>query len=244
MASMIGPHHQSHDTLTLKDGSQCRIRPSGPKDRKRLADCFKSLSPRSRQLRFFFPKQALLDTELDFYADADGHDHIALAAIQLDHQGRELHALGFARCIRLPSDKQRAEMSIIVIDKAQGQGIGGALLTRLIDAARAQGIRQFVCEVLAENAGMRNLASQLGGDVHWLGDGTVEYDCALPTPSVDQSHWSLPWFADPQAWISACADAWLAGLDGGIAALQSANENMDHWYQDSGQALAQEHRMV
>lgn len=215
--------------LRLQDGSAFRIRPSGPADRNRLADCFETLSSESRRLRFFGVKPTLQPSELDYYSDADGRDHIAFAAVHIDPSGEEGEALGFARCVRLGVGSETAELSITVLDQAQGQGIGAALLTRLIPAARAQGIRRFRCEVLAENAGMRRLAQHLGGDAQWLGDGTLEYDCALPAGPESQPAWGLPWFVDPDAWVSLCSDAWVTSLEQTLARIQAANDDWDQW---------------
>lgn len=215
--------------LRLQDGTACRIRPSSPADRDRLAACFETLSPESRRLRFFGVKQTLRDSELDYYSDADGRDHIAFAAVHLDPNGEEGEALGFARCVRLADGSETAELSMTVVDQAQGQGIGAALLDRLIPVARARGIRRFRCEVLAENAGMRRLAQRLGGDARWLGDGTLEYDCDLPAEAEGRPDWELPWFADPDAWISIYCDAWLTTLAKTLDQMQAANDDWDQW---------------
>lgn len=215
--------------MRLKDGSLCQIRPSDPADRERLTRCFEALSPESRRLRFFGVKPTLQPSELDFYAEADGRDHIAFAAVRLDPLRQEGEALGFARCVRLGVGSETAELSITVLDEAQGQGIGAALLARLISAARAQCIRRFRCEVLAENGGMRRLAQRLGGDAQWLGDGTLEYDCALPAEPESQPAWGLPWFADPDAWVSLCSDAWVTSLEQTLARIQAANDDWDQW---------------
>ncbi|MGE5152827.1 MAG: N-acetyltransferase family protein [Bdellovibrio bacteriovorus] len=216
-------------TLHLADGTTCRIRPSGPADRDHVATCFETLSPESRRLRFFGVKPSLPPAELDFYAEADGRDHIAFAAVRIDPRGREGEALGFARCVRLADRSETAELSLTVLDQAQGQGIGAGLLAQLIRAARAQGIRHFRCEVLAENAAMRRLARRLGGKAQWLGDGILELDCALPTKPEDPPDWGLPWFADADAWVSLCSDAWLTSLAQTLARIEAANDDWDQW---------------
>ena len=200
------------------------IRPSGPGDRALLEACFGHLGPEARRLRFFGHKAALSPSELDLYTGVDGRDHIAFAAIRLDAHGTEGEALGFARCMRLPADPLSAELSITVVDHAQGQGIGAALMHALIPAARDQGIARLRCEVMAENTGMRALARQLGGEPHWVGDGTLEFDCALPEVPEATGPWELPWFADPHAWVCLCADAWLAGASDSLRALDAAND--------------------
>ena len=221
------PNLPTHDLLTLRDGGHYRIRPSGPQDRERLVACFDALSQHARRLRFFGHKTALSPSDIDRFTQVDGDTHLAFAAVRVDDAGQEQDALGFVRCMRLDVEPVTAELSVAVADQAQGQGVGSALLTRLIAAAREGGIQRLRCEVLVENQGMRRLASQLGGEPHWLGDGTLEYDCALPAPAADLP--GLPWFADPCAWGLFCADVWRTGADG---ALDAANDYLDraaHW---------------
>ena len=125
-----------HFDRRLADGSTYRIRPSGPHDRELLLRCFALLSPQARRLRFFSAKPALTPDDLDRLCGADGHDHIAFAAVRLDPTGRESEPLGFARCLRLTPGGEVAEFSIATVDRIQGQGVGSALLSHLIPAAQ------------------------------------------------------------------------------------------------------------
>jgi len=232
MHARIEPLRPTNDgRLRLADGSCYRIRPSGEADRQRLLDCFEALSADTRRLRFFNSKSSLTPAELDYFAGADGHDHIACVAVRLDEQGQEGEALGFARCVRLSPGCEVAEFSITVVDRVQGQGLGSALLDQIMAMARGAGIRRFRCEVLAENSGMRNLAQHLGGEPQWLGDGTVEYDCALPeTPTPADA--DLPWYLDPQGLVSPWADAWLNGLRDSLTLAQSSQQRLARWLDD------------
>lgn len=164
----------------LGDGSNCSIRPLGRDDRGFIQACFEGLSETSRRLRFFTAKRALTEKELEDLTSADGHDHLAFGAFRTDRRGGREEALGVARCIRLASNRNLAEFAVAVIDRAQGKGVGSALLERLVEAARARGIERFRCEVLAENSGMRALAARLGGHPRWSDEGILVYDCALP----------------------------------------------------------------
>ena len=224
----------------LADGSAYRIRPSGADDRGLLIRCFESLSPQSRRLRFFTNRPALAPDDLDRFCAADGRDHIAFAAVRIDAAGRELEPLGFARCIRLTPGGEVAEFSIATVDRIQGQGVGAALLSHLIPAARRQGIRRFWFEVLAENVGMRRLARQLGGDPQWVGAATLEYDCRLPEsrpaapvtvplrpavhPAVRALPLGLPWYLDPGVWVKPWIATWREGLGRSGAWGPAANE--------------------
>jgi RimJ/RimL family protein N-acetyltransferase len=241
MFDRLNPDHQIVTYHRLADGSVCRIRPSGAADRALLQECFEALSPESQRMRFFTNKRSLTAQELDLFSGADGYDHIAIAAVRIDASGRELEPLGFARCLRLAPGGDSAELSITVADRFHGQGIGTTLLRRLMEAAYAQGIRRFRFEVLVENRGMRRLAQQLGGEARWLGDGIVEYDCALPEPAVaepaadrlgavaGETDTDLPWYLDPDAWIGPWTHAWQANVDVCLSWVQAANEDLGHW---------------
>lgn len=230
-----------HFHRRLPDGSPYIIRPSGPADRGLLIRCFEALSPASRRMRFFSDKPALTQEDLERLSSADGHDHIAFAAVRLDALGRETEPLGFARCLRLTPGGEVAEFSIATVDAVQGQGVGTALLTHLIPAARRRGIRRFWFEVLAGNTGMRRLAQRLEGTANWLGDGVLEYDCALPAgfpavpealplppdgrPLVTEFPEPLPWYLVPGAWAAPWVAPLVAGLDRYLDWSHAANED-------------------
>ena len=210
MSALISRHLPEDPRIRLKDGTPCRIRAIGPDDRDALLACFAGLSPESRRMRFFSAKPSLAESDLDFLTSADGRDHLALGAMRLDAWGQDVELLGVARCIRLGPDADASEFAISVVDAAQGRGLGTALCTHLVTAARRQGIRRFRCEVLAANAGMRALAAGLGSHVRWLDDGTLEYDYAFP--SVDAPETAYPFDLDhPLAAARLGADAWSAG---------------------------------
>lgn len=206
--------------IRLKDGTSCRIRALGADDREMVLDCFAGLSPESRRLRFFGVKPVLTESDLAFLTSADGRDHIALAAVRLNDSGQEVEVLGTARCIRLGPGSETCELALAVIDAAQGRGVGAALLARLVEAARRQGIRRLRYEVLAANGGMRALSQRLGSQVRWLDDGALEYVYQIPEPE-DRPEESLPFLIDPLA-TARLAAAWSSGrervLDGWFVA--------------------------
>lgn len=171
--------------VRLKNGTFCHIRPIGREDPEIVTACFDGLSDASRRLRFFGAKRALTEADLAYLSGADGREHLAFAAVRRDALGQDTEVLGTARCIRSMPGSETAELAMAVVDRAQGNGVGTALLDHLIESAREQGIRRFRCEVLADNEGMRALAKRLGGHPVWLDDGTLEYDCPLPDAPPD-----------------------------------------------------------
>lgn len=121
--------------------------------------------------------------------------------------GDEQEALGFARCVRLDQAPESAEMSLAVADEMQRLGVGSALLDRLSGLARSTGIRRFVCEVLADNRGMRALAKRMGGAAHWQGDGTFLYDWSLTEAARTEA---AGWPAESGGDLGRSVELWMA----------------------------------
>jgi acetyltransferase len=92
-------------------------------------------------------------TQIDYGRD------MALVAISESGQTEEM--LGAARLIREPS-LTKAEFSIMVADALHGQGIGAALLQKLITSARSLGIKTLVGYVLPDNTQMLRLGRKTG----------------------------------------------------------------------------------
>jgi GNAT superfamily N-acetyltransferase len=203
-----------------------------------LAEWFVRLSPQSRRQRFFCAKSTLTESELDVLTNPDGRDHIALAVFQTDARGRETQCLGAARCMRLKSGGEAAEMAIAVIDEAQRCGIGKMLLEHLNRAARAARIRRFFFTVLAENLAMRSLGESLGAKARWLGDDTFEYDYSLPVPMPAND---TCWLSAPSGLVSVALDTWRAA---GVRALETGFAGywavLDTWLGDTQGATCQQ----
>jgi RimJ/RimL family protein N-acetyltransferase len=180
MAALTPPADRQGIPVRLKDGGVCSVRPIGREDGPTLQACFRGLSPAARRLRFFSAKQTLTPADLAALTAVDGHDHLAFCAVRRTARGDEGEVLGVARCVRPVPESDVAELAIAVVDSAQGQGVGTALLGHLIAAARVQGIRRLRCDIFADNAGMRGLARRLGGRAQGSDEGAITYECLLP----------------------------------------------------------------
>jgi GNAT superfamily N-acetyltransferase len=128
------------------------IRPLEPPDAALLDTVLEGMSPQSRYTRFHGPKPRLSSSERAYLAGADGHDHLAVVA--LDPEGEPL---GIARGVRLRDDPAAAEVAAEVVDVWQRRGLGTTLLARLARQAAAVGIGRFTATVLAQTGLQRAL---------------------------------------------------------------------------------------
>ncbi|MCK9520984.1 MAG: GNAT family N-acetyltransferase [Dehalococcoidia bacterium] len=142
--------------FTLRDGRTMLLRRIRPDDAEDLVEGFRMLSPRSVRMRFFSPMRELDPRFARRLADVDFVSRAAFVATFPDDD--QVRAVG-----RYESDSPGvAEVAFVTLDELQGQGIASAMLERLVDLARSNGIRTFVAYVLPENAAMLNLFRRCG----------------------------------------------------------------------------------
>ena len=158
----------------LRDGSEVRIRPIRPDDRDLIRDGFDRLSEHARYMRFQAPLAELSDNQLSYLTAVDHHDHEALLALDPDTG----EAVGVARFVRVSEGV--AECAIVVTDDWQSRGVGTALLDRLVDRAREEGIDRFTALLLAENSDALRLLERLGETQERRVGSQVELEIALP----------------------------------------------------------------
>lgn len=162
------------ERIRLREGSEVLIRPIGPQDRERLRSGFERLSERSRYMRFQAPLPVLSDKQLSYLTSVDHHEHEALLALD----PRTEDGVGVARFVRV--SESVAECAIVVADDWQGRGVATALLDRLVDRAREEGIERFTALLLAENTEALRLLERLGDSEERRAGSQVELDIALP----------------------------------------------------------------
>jgi RimJ/RimL family protein N-acetyltransferase len=148
---MLATHalHQAQDALA--------IRPLEASDRAGLADLFARMSAQSRLRRFLVPKQELTDGELDYLSNVDHSSHEALVAVDAD--GR---IIGVARYAAWNGRPHIAEVSAVVVDDWQRQGIGTSLMQLLVARACANGLAELTAATTWENHPARGLLAKCG----------------------------------------------------------------------------------
>jgi RimJ/RimL family protein N-acetyltransferase len=131
------------------------IRAIQPTDGDALRAFHGRLSAESVYLRFFSPHPRLSDDDVIRFTCVDGADRLAVVVVD------DRRLIGVARADRLPGT-DRAEVAVIVSDDVHGQGVGTALLERLVHDARQVGIRVFEADTLMSNQPMLTVFRHLG----------------------------------------------------------------------------------
>src|SRR5207248_7114108 len=116
------------------------VRHVRPEDKWIIAKGWSMLTEQTQRRRFLAPKPRLTEAELRYLTEIDGRDHVALIALRTDNWNR---LVGVGRYVRLPDDRETAEVAITVGDDMQGKGVGRQLGIVLADEARAAGIKRF-----------------------------------------------------------------------------------------------------
>jgi GNAT superfamily N-acetyltransferase len=128
----------------------------------RNREFLEALSPQSRHYLFLGGIARLNDEELRRLCDPDNASSMAYVALAADPKGagseRQVGVCRYAGA----GGARGAEISVAVADDWQHQGLGTALLRRLIDYARAHGVKRLYSMDSAVNDSMRNLGADLG----------------------------------------------------------------------------------
>jgi acetyltransferase len=150
--------------LVLKDGTGCLIRPIQPDDASALQIFVRGLSDEARYMRFVSLMRELTPKMLARYTLIDYHRELALIATvpRTNEHGQSVNMIvGLAHYLR-NRDGRTAEYALVVADDWQGRGLGRQLMSRLIDAARDQGLELIEGLVIGSNRPMRNLMQTFG----------------------------------------------------------------------------------
>ena len=169
------------ERVTLRDGSEVEIRPVRPSDKQLLRDGFARLSDESRYRRFLVPMPRLSAHLVRYLTEVDHHDHEALGALAAD--GGE--PVGIARYVRTEAGGDAAEVAVAVVDDWHGRGVATALLTRLAERAREEGIARFTATCQAGNEEALELVGDLGA-TRMTGTDPLLVDAQVELPAAGE----------------------------------------------------------
>ena len=159
----VGPGELHEAT---RGGEQIVIRRAKPKDKELYLDFLREVSAEDLRLRFFAHIRELSAAEADKLGHLDySHDMVFVA---LDESTGQM--LGLVR-LKDELDEQTAEFAILVRSRLKGHGVGWLLMQRVIDYAKEKGLRRVYGDVLAENASMLQMTTELGFHAEVIGSG-------------------------------------------------------------------------
>ncbi len=173
------------ERVLARDGRELLLRPIQPSDAPALRRAFKRLTPDQVRARFFYRINEVSEVMAARWADPDPETTAAFVAT--DPDGGEIR--GEARLL-IDSATAGAEFAIAIDPAFTGQGVGRALMLKLIEQAHRRGLVDLWGEVLTENALMLDLASRLGAQRQAVADEPglvrVRFDlAALEVPPGD-----------------------------------------------------------
>jgi len=143
--------------METQSGLKALVRPIRPSDEHLYPAFFEKLEDHDIRLRLLAPRKAFSHSFLSRLTQIDYAREMAFVAV--DPEDGAL--LGVSRLAADP-DYVRAEYAVIVRSDLKGMGLGWALMTRLMDYARAEGLQRLEGTVLSENTGMLAMCEQLG----------------------------------------------------------------------------------
>jgi RimJ/RimL family protein N-acetyltransferase len=169
------------ETLALRDGSEVVIRPIEADDFDRLREVWSGMSAESRRRRFLSSSTAeLTDADVQYLVDVDHRRHEAMLA--LDGDGK---AIGVARYVRTPGEPESAEVAVVVVDDWHRRGLGTALLDRLTERARENGIERYTAIVSEDNDVVLGALDRAGATrTGTSGEGEIEFVFELPSEGI------------------------------------------------------------
>jgi len=145
---------------TVGDMGRVLLRPIRPEDEALYPHFFERMSPEDVRMRFFTARPDLSHKFLARMTQVDYAREMAFVALSV----AEGELLGIARLIAEP-DYVRAEFAILVRSDLKGKGLGWRLMQHLIAYARAEGLQEIHGQVLASNATMLKMCSELGFEI-------------------------------------------------------------------------------
>jgi acetyltransferase len=154
----IRPYPQQLEReIETRSGLRLKMRPVRPEDEAAMVDMLRRSSKEDVRMRFF---GTLKDFDHPFAARLTQIDYDReMAFVALKPDSSEI--VGAVRLSADP-DREHAEYAIMVRSDMKGSGLGYALMSQILDYARATGIRRVFGDVLRDNDRMLRMAREFG----------------------------------------------------------------------------------
>ncbi len=173
---------QYNSPWTAKDGSTLLLRPIRPEDEPMLVAFHGTLSERTVALRYFHAMKLstrVAHERLTRICFIDYDREMALVAERDAPAAGGHEVLGVGRLSKVRGTGE-AEFALLISDSFQRLGLGTALLERLIQIGRDEGVARIIGTILPENVGMRRICEKLGFRVsHIAADAVLKAELEL-----------------------------------------------------------------
>ncbi|MFW6196266.1 MAG: GNAT family N-acetyltransferase [Thermoplasmatota archaeon] len=151
------------------NGREYFFRPMKPTDEELLKDLFYSLSDESRYKRFMSARKDMPHERRQEFVQINYKKEMAIVVIDPDIEGP--HRMVGVGDYQVKEGQNIAEVSVMIRDEYQDQGIGTVLLEYLTMIAKQRGLYGFTAEVLAENRKMLRVFEKMGYDIEKQREG-------------------------------------------------------------------------
>ena len=144
------PVSEERDVL-LRDDREVRLRPTRTADARAMQELFFRLREEDVRSRFFQKLTSLTDSVAQHLCSVGYDEEMAFAAVVGPHENERIVATS---CYYLDPATGLADAAYLVDPEWQGSGLGTILHERMVEYARAHGVRGFTANVLASNTAM------------------------------------------------------------------------------------------
>jgi len=166
----IRPYPAELEERLTVAGRSIFVRPVRPEDEPRLKAFFADAAPEELRLRFFMTRRELAHSELARFSQLDYDREMAFLAFDDGAPDGSRTMLGEVRVSADP-DNLCAEFAIMLRADRQRQGLGRALMAKMIRYLRGRGTVALAGECLTHNRGMAGLAAAMGFRLQPSADG-------------------------------------------------------------------------
>ncbi len=155
-----------------KSGRRVIIRPVRAEDEPAHRVFHERQSPESIRYRFFQYRKHFSREDVAQMVQIDYDREMVFVANAPREDGEDEETLGTVRTWT-DADNLRCEFAVMVHDKMKGEGLGVALMQKMIDYCRARGTVEMVGNVLPDNRPMLQLAEHLGFEIKYNAEEEV-----------------------------------------------------------------------
>jgi len=168
-----------------KSGRRVIIRPALAEDEPSHRVFHELQSPESIRYRFFQYRKHFSREDVAQMVQIDYDREMVFIANAPREDGGGEETLGTVRTWT-DADNLQCEFAVMVHDKMKGEGLGVALMQKMIDYCRARGTVEMVGNVLADNRPMLQLAEHMGFEIKYnLEEEVMDLRLVLNEPEND-----------------------------------------------------------